>query len=234
MLPQVRGRGPFGSPGGLVTDWNLMTSLEGLFAAGSSLFAANYYHHAAATGRYAGRKAAEYALARGGDRAREERAQVAAEMERVYAPVRRTAGVDWKELRAGLARVMQNYCGDLKNAELLRIGRACLEEVEERVFPETHAANPHQLMRVLESMNYLYCDDLILRACEERRASSRRLGFSRQDFPSEDPPEWHRFVAVRQGEGGVVRSRLLELGFWGDLADGYRAHNRDYAGLVPG
>jgi len=39
--------------------------LEGLYAAGNALYAANYYHHAAATGRYVGRKAAEYALKAG-------------------------------------------------------------------------------------------------------------------------------------------------------------------------
>jgi hypothetical protein len=231
MLPQVRGRGPFGSPGGLVTDWDLMTSLEGLFAAGSALFAANYYHHAAATGRYAGRKAAQYALDRREDRPREEREQVSAEMARVYAPVQRACGVDWKELRAGLCRVMQNYCGEIKNAELLRIGKLWLKDIEANVFPEAQAANPHQLMRVLESMNYLYCDELILQACEARKASSKPLGFSRQDFPAEDPPEWHKLIAVRR-EGGAVGSRVLELGFWGDLAQGYLEHNRDYRGYL--
>jgi hypothetical protein len=231
MLPQIRGRGPFGSPGGLVTDWNLMTNLEGLFAAGSALFAANYYHHAAATGRYAGRKAAEFALVHREYRPKADGEQLAGEMSRVYAPVLRTSGMDWKELRAGLCRVMQNYCGELKNAELLRIGKTWLADIEENFFPEASAANPHQLMRVLESMNYLSCDDLIMSACRERRASSKTLGFTRQDFPADDPAEWHKLITVRR-EAGEVRSRALELGFWGDLEASYTEHNPGYRGYL--
>ncbi len=50
----------FGGGGGLVVDWDMRTNLEGLYAAGNQL--AGYLGHvsAAATGRYAGRKMAEY------------------------------------------------------------------------------------------------------------------------------------------------------------------------------
>src|SRR3989304_3043993 len=48
--------------GGLVVDWDLRTSLEGLCAAGGQIFASGDHAYAAATGRYAGRKAAAYAL----------------------------------------------------------------------------------------------------------------------------------------------------------------------------
>ena len=43
-------------------DWNLKTNLEGLYAAGTATFAGANHSVAAANGRYAGRKAAEYAL----------------------------------------------------------------------------------------------------------------------------------------------------------------------------
>ena len=214
-----------------MTDWNLMTHIEGLFAAGSALFASNYYHHAATTGRYAGRKAAEFALIHSEYKPKAHHEQVSREMSRVYAPVLRTCGMDWKELRAGLCRVMQNYCGDIRTRELLRIGKMWLADIEENVFCEAYAANPHQLMRVLESMNYLYCDDLILSACQERRASSKPLGFFRQDFPADDPSDWHKLITVRQEEG-EVRSRTLDLEFWGHLKTAYTEHNREYRGYL--
>lgn len=226
-LPYLRSYGPFASPGGLVTDWNLKTNLEGLYAAGNALYAANYYHHAAATGRYVGRKAAEYALKAGAPVIN--RKQVEAEKGRVYAPISRENGMDWKELRAGLCRIMQNYCSEPKSEELLNIGQVWLKDVEENVFPEVYAPNPHMLVRVLETFNMLYCDRLIMQACLARKASSKSLGFVRQDYPDLDPPDWHKFMTVRQ-EQGEIRVGERPIGFWGPLNENYENHNRDYKG----
>ena len=53
--------GGWGS-GGLVVDWDLRTTLPGLYAAGNQIAGQNGGHPGAATtGRYAGRKAAAYA-----------------------------------------------------------------------------------------------------------------------------------------------------------------------------
>ena len=57
-----RERQLFGLPGGVLNDWELKTNLEGLYAAGDQLFASDCHGHAAATGHYAGRHAAHYAL----------------------------------------------------------------------------------------------------------------------------------------------------------------------------
>ena len=57
-LPQWR---DVGYGGGILVDWNLKTSLDGLYAAGTQMFAPEDHSHAASTGRYAGRKAAAYA-----------------------------------------------------------------------------------------------------------------------------------------------------------------------------
>ena len=48
--------------GGLVVDWELRTSLEGLYAAGGAVYGGGAHSSAAAGGRYAGRKAASCAL----------------------------------------------------------------------------------------------------------------------------------------------------------------------------
>jgi succinate dehydrogenase/fumarate reductase flavoprotein subunit len=221
-LPFIRGRGPFASPGGLVADWDLKSNLEGLFVAGNALFAGNYYHHAAVTGRYAGRKAAAFARAAG--LLEPNRSQVLGEKRRVYAPVRRSNGIDWKELRAGLCRIMQNYCGDIKNDELLKIGLTWLQDVRDNVAPEVYAVNPHMLVRVLETYNIIECDELILHASLARKASSKFLGFSRQDYPDVDPPSWRKFISVRLQEGGVQVSEL-PVDFAMPLSSNYEAHN---------
>ena len=113
--------------GGVVFDWDLRTTLEGLYAAGVQ-FAAGADHAASAcTGRYAGRKAAEYARSARAPSAA--RAQIDKEKSRVYAPVNRTEGVGWKELQAGLCRVMQDYCGEYRSENTLQMGLDWLDGI---------------------------------------------------------------------------------------------------------
>lgn len=44
------------------------------------------------------------------------------EKERIYAPATRSDGMGWKELKIGLCRVMQDYCGGERNEEGLMLG----------------------------------------------------------------------------------------------------------------
>ncbi|MFA5906625.1 MAG: hypothetical protein WC836_22035, partial [Desulfobacula sp.] len=73
--------------GGLFHDWKLMSSIEGLFAAGQQLFDGIGTAHASSTGRWAGEFAALYsdtvALIE------PDQNQIDKEKERVYAPVNR-------------------------------------------------------------------------------------------------------------------------------------------------
>ena len=48
--------------GGLVVDWDFRTNLEGLYAAGGAIYGGGAHSSAATSGRYAGRKAASYAV----------------------------------------------------------------------------------------------------------------------------------------------------------------------------
>ena len=86
--------------GGVVVDWDLKTTLDGLYAAGEQMFAPGDHSYAAATGRYAGRKAADYAQRAGQPAISRE--QIAREKPRVYAPIKRKEGIEWKELHAGI------------------------------------------------------------------------------------------------------------------------------------
>ena len=221
-LPHVRiaGEGP-GDSGGLVVDWDLRTTLDGLYAAGDSLFAGNYHHHAAATGRYAGRKAAAYAKQTGDTKPA--RKQIDYEKARVYTPVERKSGIDWKELNTGLARVMQNYCGEYKNEELLNIGLTWLKDIEENVAPNLYAANPHILMRALGVLDILTCNQMILHTSKFRKASSTYLGFNRLDYPESDPPAYHKWITIHR-EGDSVKTGELPIDFYGDMESNYEAH----------
>ena len=88
--------------GGPIVDWNLKSSLDGLYVAGEQTFSPGDHSYAASTGRYAGRKAAAYSSQI--DEGKISGDQINDEKNRIYAPMKRSEGVDWKELNAGIAR----------------------------------------------------------------------------------------------------------------------------------
>ncbi len=218
--PQWRKPDEFYS-GGLIPNWDLMSNLEGLFAAGDQLLTGVGVSHACSTGRYAGRKAAEYAQKAGEPVF--DRSQVGAEKARVYAPIRRKNGIDWKELAAGIARVMQDYCGPVKNEQLLNLGLKWLDEIKEGEAAELYARNPHELMRALEVLNIHTLGEMVIHASLARKATNARLGFERSDYPEKDPPEWRKWITTRQTDG-KVKVDELPLNFWGPLKENYEAH----------
>ncbi len=220
VLPQERTFGEQGVCGGLLVDWDLMSNLPGLFGAGDGLFGGQDHSHAATTGRYAGARAALFARERA--LMPVDRAQLEREQQRIYAPLSADAnGPDWKELNAAIARVMQNYCSEPKNAELLGLAERWLVDLQQTEAPRTAAANPHQLMRVLEVDDILCCARMIVAACQARRASSAVLHFERLDYPQMDPPEWHKWLVIRR-QGDEVQVSDRPIAFWGDFESHYR------------
>ena len=214
--------------GGVMIDWNLKTNLDGLYAAGEQLFVSGDHSFAAATGRYAGRKAAEYALQISHAAISPE--QVAKEKARVYAPTKRTDGIDWKELNAAITRVMQWFCAEYKTEHLLKMGLESLNEIEHRWVPSLYASDPHKLLRGMEDLSILNYAQAILHSSLARKASTKWLGFQRIDYPQMDPPEWNKLTTIRlENNNAVPGERSLD--YAGDLKNNYEAHNRDYAGV---
>src|SRR3989304_4919276 len=164
-----------------------MTSLEGLFTAGGQVFFNGSRAYAAATGRWAGRQAARYAS--GASEPRIDLPQVAGEKTRVFAPVKRKNGIEWKELNAGACKVMQDYCSATKSETLLKLGLKWFEEMEAGEARAAFARNPHELVRVLEVFNIITNGQMIMEACRARKAGDSALGFARSDYPQVAPPE---------------------------------------------
>ncbi|MDD4769300.1 MAG: FAD-binding protein [Eubacteriales bacterium] len=222
FLPQERQL--FGLPGGFMNDWKLMTNLPGLFVAGDALYASNCFGHAATTGHYAGRHAVDYATDQA-DFIAPCQLQVDAEKERVYAPLFRdtSSNISWKELNEAIAKTMQNYCSEIKRDELLLSGVEQLERYQQEVVPNTAAANPHELVRLLEVYNILTVSQLILQACLVRSGSCENLEFYRSD----DDGQFQPFLVIRHdGEKTLVRE--VPLDYAGDLKANYEKNNVDY------
>jgi len=217
--------------GGPVVDWNLKSTLDGLYVAGEQLFSHGDHSFAASTGRYAGRKAADYS--RLAEESRISKEQVAREKARIYAPIKRASGIEWKELNAGIARTMQYYCSEFKTESLLNMGLDTLKEIEEVFVPRLYALDPHKLMRSIEDLSMLAHAQMVLNASLARKASSAPLNFHRIDYPETDPPDWNRYVTIKL-QDGKVQSGTLPLNYWGDMKANYEAHNRDYTGVYKG
>jgi succinate dehydrogenase/fumarate reductase flavoprotein subunit len=142
-----------------------------------------------------------------------DRQQLAEEKARVYAPVRRKDGIGWKELRAGICRIMQDYCGEYKSEETLQMGLRWIRSIRESEAPTAFARNPHELIRALENMTHLTIGEIIMQASLARKASSIFLDFKRLDYPEMDPPEWHKIVTIRL-ENGDIKAGDLPLDYW--------------------
>ncbi len=217
--------------GGPIVDWDLKSSLDGLYIAGEQMFAAGDHSYAASTGRYAGRKAGAYAKQVGEGKV--SRDQITLEKARIYAPINRNDGIDWKELHAGVARAMQYFCAEFKTDLLLNMGLGALKEIEKVHVPRLYALDPHKLMRSIEDLSLLAYGEIIFHASLARKASSRVLDFFRVDYPEIDPPAWNKFVTVKL-ENGKVKAGELPLKYFGDMKANYEAHNKDYTGVYKG
>ena len=220
-IPGTRGSG-------VMIDWDLKSSVDGLYAAGSQLFATGDTSFAAATGRYAGRKAADYARQTAEPKISKE--QVSKEKARAYAPIKRSDGIEWKELHAGIAKTMQYFCSEYKTESLFNLALDSLKDIEENWVPKLYALDPHKLMRSLEDLSILTYAQIILHASLARKASSRFLDFYRIDYPALDPPEWNKFITVRL-ENDEIKVGEATLNYWGNLKEEYEARNKDYAGV---
>jgi succinate dehydrogenase/fumarate reductase flavoprotein subunit len=218
--------------GGFLVDWDLRTSLEGLYAAGGSpIFGSGCHGEAHTTGRYAGRKAAGYA--RNTDNVAVDRKQVEAEKARVYAPLKQNGdGVGWKELNTAIARVMQDYCGKYKNELTLNLGLRLLKEIKENEAAGAHASNPHELGRMLECFCLINVGEVAMQAALARKASSVYMDFNRLDYPAMDPSEWQKLLPIRQENGKVqVRDLALDYHLKFPNASSYEENYQKHCGI---
>ncbi len=223
FLPQERQL--FGAPGGVFHDWDLKTNIEGIYAAGDQLYSADCAGFAAATGYYAGRKAAK--ASDGLKLSKPAEDDVTAERARLYRPLFVEDGMDWRELNKAICKAMQNYCGGVKNDMLLKQGLDLLDSYETDIVPLLSCRNPHELMRTHEVLDILEVAKMILNACMLRKADSKPLCFERSDNDPSKTDEEDCFITIYR-DGDRIRSRKVPKNYYGDVKAGYEANNKDY------
>ena len=193
---------------GLITDWDLKTTLDGCMPQESQLFSPGDHSFCASTGRYAGRKAADYAL-----QVSEALSLMTRSLEkaRVYAPIH--LAKDWtgrnytpeSPVPCSISAVNTRVSLYLRWAPGTEGNRG-------EMGPQFFALDPHKLMRGLEDLNLLTCAQAIIQASLARKASSRLLDFQRIDYPQMDPPEWNKFLTIKL-ENNQPKIGELPLGF---------------------
>jgi len=207
--------------GGVVVNWDLQASLEGLYAAGNLVNCDRYGAAAAgSTGRYSGRTASKWAKSQQIIAPDEE--QIKAEKERIYSFVQGDAGYGWKEVQLGLCRIMQDYCGDYKSKDVLEMGLWWLNSIRENELRRTVASNPHELGRTLGAEVRLSVCEIIIKHCLARKSSNEVINFDRLDYPEQKD---ERF-ALYQKDGQTVTEEMPDDFYTreGSYSESYRKH----------
>lgn len=178
-----------GSPKGVVVDADCQTGTPGLFAAGDLATPAYALAGSLTSGYVAGPAAAAYAREAGP--AQPEPAALAAEHDRVLAPLRRRTGTGWREFERELQYVMTTYVGMDRNALGLRQALADLTGFA-AAEDELVAGNGHELMRVHEATELRLFDELMTAAALARDETrfSFLMGHHRTDRPEPDDQRW--------------------------------------------
>ncbi|NLV51284.1 MAG: FAD-binding protein, partial [Clostridiales bacterium] len=213
----------FSNGGGLVVDWSMKSTLEGLYAAGNQVAGLSGASNAASTGRYAGRNAAVYAKSVGFPAASED--QIAEEKKRIYSFVQRQEGYGWKEIQLGLCRIMQDYCGDVRSGEVMEMGLWWLQSIHDNELSRAVAANPHDLGKILDVATRLAVDQIVINQSLARKGSSKAMGSVRLDYP-EDVDDCGFYQTLRLENNEVVVEELPYF-YWrdeGNCRDAYEKH----------
>lgn len=185
--------------------------------------------------RYAGRKAAAFALSLGNTILNPNENQIEREKNHIYSFVQRRDGIRWRELIGGINRVMQDYCSDCKDEKILTVGLKLLEKIRTEEMSEAFAANPRELSRIIESEFLLTVGELVILSSMARKASSSYLNFFRLDYPQIDPPEWNKLITIHRGRNGVEIDELpLDYYLRSPYAPSYEENYRTYSGIKRG
>ncbi len=218
------------SRGDIVTDWNLMSNVKGLYAVGTTC-GMEGCSYACSTGFYAGNRAAEYSAKT--SQGEIDQKQLENELERIWAPVTRVndpdAYVTWKEMWGGTTRVMQTCCGEWKDTHVLEFGLMWLEDIKKNEMTQMYARNPHELGRVLECQTRMRSSEMFM------RAAIAKINKDIEVCGEKDPKEKTFDFMYNYFEDGEFKTEFPEDKYWlrAPFAEGYlenyKAHRADEA-----
>ncbi|MEX0731693.1 MAG: fumarate reductase/succinate dehydrogenase flavoprotein subunit [Aquisalimonadaceae bacterium] len=176
------------SASGVWTDEHGRTSVPGLYAAGDmAAVPHNYMLGAFVYGQICGEDAAAHARHRNAPTL--DNAAVAAEVERIRAPLAVADGIPPAQFEYKIRRLVNDYLEPPKVTRKMEIGLQRFAAIREDI-PRVSAADPHELLRALEAQSILDCAEMAARASLFRTESRWGLYHYRVDYPEKNNDEW--------------------------------------------
>ncbi|ALS25807.1 oxidoreductase [Paenibacillus sp. 32O-W] len=198
------------SAAGVLVDHEAQTSMAGLFAAGDMASVPHQYLLGALTfGKIAGTNAARYAAH--AEQLEPDPAQIEAERERVYRPLRNPEGVPHAQVETKIRRIVTQYLMPPKTTVKMDIALEKIEHFRQVDLQLLGARDPHELGRALEVHSIVDCAEMMARASLFRKES--RWGFYHYylDYPERDDANWLKRVVIRKGDNGQMLLYTKEL-----------------------
>jgi succinate dehydrogenase/fumarate reductase flavoprotein subunit len=131
--------------------------------------------------------------------------QVAAERQRIYAPLERETGLAPAQVEYKLRRMVNDYLQPPKVTRKMEIGLQRFEEISADI-GEMKADNPHELMRAAEVRAIRDCAEMAARASLFRTESRWGLYHHRVDYPQRNDSEWFCHTHLFKDEFGRMTS----------------------------
>src|SRR5688572_15601314 len=180
------------------------TTLPGLYAAGDmACVPHNYLLGALVYGKICAQRALEHIQAVAPPSGLDD--QIAAERERVFAPLSRPNGIPHHQFEYKVRRLVNDYLQPPKTENRLSVGLQHFLRASEEL-EEVGATNPHELMRVMEGHFIRDCAEMAARASLHRKESRWGLYHYRLDYPQMDDSRWLLHVNLKKGSDGMMET----------------------------
>ncbi|MCE8023751.1 fumarate reductase/succinate dehydrogenase flavoprotein subunit [Billgrantia aerodenitrificans] len=206
------------SASGVWVDETGATTVPGLYGAGDMASVAHSYMLGAFVyGQICGESAAAFAKERSEMPALDE-AFIAAELERIQAPLKVTDGIPPAQMEYKVRRLVNDYLQPPKVTKKMEIGLQRILAVREDL-PRLQATDPHELLRAMEVQSIIDCAEMAARASLYRTESRWGLYHYRVDCPEQNDSEWFCHTRLYKDDNGnmahgkrPVAPYLVELG----------------------
>ena len=192
------------SASGIWIDQHGRTTVPGLYAAGDVASVPHSYMLGAFVyGQICGEDAATYA----GSNALPavDDAQIEAELTRVMAPLKVEDGIPPEQMEYKVRRLVNDYLEPPKVTRRMEIGLDRVLSVRDDV-PQLSAADPHELLRALETQSIIDCAEMAARASLFRKESRWGLYHYYVDHPEMDNDNWFCHSRLFKDDNGQMAS----------------------------
>lgn len=189
---------------GLRVNHDFETTIPGLYAAGSTVFAGGGVSPQGfcnVSGYRAGESAARKALSLSGEPS--VKRQVEELRKSLFAWTVKEGGMTLNDLYLNLNKSLVSYgAGFFKHEKRIKSTLAELDRMAKEDLPRAWAKNAHDLVKIVQFKNILTVLEIIYTSSLERKES--RIGHYREEYPYRDDLNWLKWIIARNdGQGGI-------------------------------